>query len=63
MTEQRWRIDPNHRGPYVALTIHTRRPDKWLMIDRETGHQWEWRDGSWRTPLDGRSEEQHPRGR
>lgn len=34
----------------VELVISTRVPSKWLLVDRETGDQWEWREGAWRRP-------------
>jgi len=39
--------------PLTTLTITTRTPQKWLIVDRESGEQWEWREGSWRRPLEG----------
>lgn len=31
----------------VVLPIKTRVPSKWMIIDRETGLAWEFREGSW----------------
>lgn len=31
----------------TTVTVRTIRPEKYLLIDRETGHQWEIKDGHW----------------
>jgi hypothetical protein len=31
--------------PIVAITINTRKPDKWRFLDTETGETWRWMDG------------------
>ncbi len=51
-SEERWRAERSAGGPLVTLTISTRVPSKWLIVDRETGDEWEWRDGAWRRPTD-----------
>lgn len=33
--------------PLVTLTVTTRKPEKYLLIDRETGDRWEWRNDRW----------------
>lgn len=33
------------RGELVDITLHTRAPDKWLVLDLETGQAWKWVDG------------------
>lgn len=33
--------------PMVKVTVETHKPEKYLLIDRETGAQWEIRDGKW----------------
>jgi hypothetical protein len=41
----------NSSAALFTLTLHTRVPSKWLMVDRETGQRWEWRDGAWRAAI------------
>ena len=36
----------------VKLTITTRVPSKWLLVDRETGDRWERRDDAWKRARD-----------
>lgn len=44
MTEDR---NPGCGEPLTSVTIETRNPEKYLLIDRDTGEHWEIRDGAW----------------
>lgn len=44
------RVAHGYDPPY-ELTLHTRVPSKWLVVDRETGERWEWRDDAWRAAI------------
>lgn len=46
--QERWEAERAAEGPLVNLVVSTRVPSKWLLVDRETGDQWEWRKGSWK---------------
>lgn len=43
-----WRAERAANGPVVELVVRTRVPSKWLLVDRETGERWEWREGTWK---------------
>lgn len=32
----------------VHVSVDTYKPEKYLLVDRETGNQWEIRDGTWK---------------
>ena len=40
----------NESPPLVVVTVSTRHPDKWELIDHETGEHWRIVDGNWRRP-------------
>lgn len=40
-------VAPTPDYTLTTVKVSTRKPDKYLLIDRELGHQWEIRDGRW----------------
>jgi len=45
---ERWRtVEWRALDKEVTMRIKTRCPEKWLLVDRETGQCWRW-EGEWR---------------
>lgn len=49
---ERWAKERKSNATPVRLVIETRVPSKWIIVDRETGEQWQRWNGSWRLRRD-----------